>query len=206
MYFYINYYLSDEIKIKGSIFKIFSYHVENHNEVKERLKKIEEKYNNASHICYGYRLCDINNLDLFFNPQVIEYSTDAGEPSGTAGKPILNTLKKNKIVNRVVFVVRYFGGTKLGIAGLIEAYKSSTEVIFKDVELKKWILYKKIKFKVNYTFYKIINDLIFKYEGNILENKFLDDIELSIQIPYASSNEFIDKIINKSKGTIIILE
>ena len=45
-------------------------------------------------------------IDLFFNPQVIEYSTDAGEPSGTAGKPILNTLKKNKIVNRVVFVER----------------------------------------------------------------------------------------------------
>ena len=115
-------------------------------------------------------------------------------------------MKKNKIVNRVVFVVRYFGGTKLGIAGLIEAYKSSAEVIFKDVELKKWILYKKIKFKVDYTFYKIINDLIFKYEGNILENKFLDDIELSIQIPYATSNEFIDKIFNKTKGTIIILE
>ena len=58
---------------------------------KNVLKKIEEKYSDASHICYGYRFCDINHLDLFFNPQVIEFSTDAGEPSGTAGKPILNT-------------------------------------------------------------------------------------------------------------------
>ena len=206
MYFYSNEVLNDEIKIKGSIFKVFSYKIENTHAVKMYLKKIEEKYSDASHICYGYRFCDINHLDLFSEPQVIEFATDAGEPSGTAGKPILNTLKKKNIVDRVIFVIRYFGGTKLGIIGLIDAYKTSSKLITENIKIKEWILYKNFKLKLNYSFYKILKGLIFKYNGKINTNKFSDDIELNFDIPYKNSIEFKEKIINKSKGTIIILE
>jgi len=196
----------DEIKIKGSFFKIFSYQITNLNEIKKKLKQLEEKYSDASHICYAYRFCDINNLDLFLNPDIVEFSTDSGEPSGTAGKPILNVLKKNNIVNRVIFVIRYFGGTKLGIPGLIDAYKKSAELVPDNIDFYEWILCKNIKLKLNYSLYDIIKDIIFKYNGKIIENKFIDEIELNVDIPYKNIDEFKEKIINKSKGTIIILD
>jgi len=196
----------DEIKIKGSIFKIFSYKATNLSDIKNKLKQLEEKYSDASHICYAYRLCDIGNLDLFLNPAVVDFSTDSGEPSGTAGKPILNVLKRNNIINRVIFVIRYFGGTKLGIPGLIDAYKKSAELVSDNSDFYEWILCKNITLKLNYSLYDIIKDIIFKYNGKIIENKFIDEIELNVDIPYKNIDKFKKKIINKSKGTIIILD
>ena len=206
MFLYSNHNYYDEMKIKGSIFKAFSYHTNSLNDVKKKLKQLEDKYSNASHICYAYRFCDTKNLDLFLNPAIIDFSADSGEPSGTAGKPILNVLKKNNIVNRVIFVIRYFGGTKLGISGLIDAYKNSAELVSNNIELHEWILYENIKLKLSYGLYKIVKDLIFTYNGKILENKFIDDVELNVNIPYKNIDEFKEKIINKSKGTIIILD
>ena len=204
-------FYSDEIvcndqKIKGSFFKVLSYKIENLNDFKSLLNDQEEKFSDASHICYAYRYCNINQLDLFYNPEVVEYSSDDGEPSGTAGKPILNTLRNKNIVNRVIFVIRYFGGTKLGIPGLIEAYKSSSELVTNILQLKKWVFYKRLILKTNYSFYKILEDLILNYEGNIHKSNFLEEIELDIYIPYKHYSLFKKKIIDKSKGTIIILE
>ena len=93
MYVISGYYFN-EFTIKGSLFKVYTFEVNNIIDVKEKKSQLENKFPDASHICYAYRICNANNLDLFYNPEIIEFSTDAGEPSGTAGKPILNTLKK----------------------------------------------------------------------------------------------------------------
>mgnify|MGYP001502616425 CR=1 FL=1 len=100
---------NDEFKIKGSLFKAYSFKVNDIISIKDKLSILNDNFLNASHICYAYRICNINNLDLFNNPEIIEFYADDGEPSGTAGKPILNVLKKNKIINNVIFVIRYFG-------------------------------------------------------------------------------------------------
>ena len=134
----------NEFKIKGSLFKACTFSVDNIDSIKSRVSELENKFSNASHICYAYRICNINNLDLFYNPEIVEFCNDDGEPSGTAGKPILNILKKNEIINRVIFVIRYFGGTKLGIPGLIESYKHAAELVIKDTTPKKWVFYFKI--------------------------------------------------------------
>ena len=204
--FYSDEVVNNDLKIRGSVFKVFSYKIESLKDFKILMNDKEESFPDASHICYAYRYCNINQLDLFYNPEVIEYSSDDGEPSGTAGKPILNTLRNKNIVNRVIFVVRYFGGTKLGIVGLIEAYKSSSELVTNILQLKNWVFYKRISLKTNYSFYKSLKDLISIYKGNILKSIFLEDIELNVDIPHKHYLLFKKKIINKSKGTIIILE
>ena len=197
---------SDEVKIKGSSFKSLSYSVENNTQIKNILSKINSEFSDATHICYAYRICNIKQLDLFHNPEIIEYSTDDGEPSGTAGRQILNVLKNKLLVNRLVLVIRYFGGIKLGIKGLIEAYRYSAELVIRDVKLIKWSLLKDLNIKSSYHHHKMIEGLILKYNGEIINSDFSDTIELSIKIPYKNLIKFKNIIIEKSKGTIQIID
>ena len=198
-------YLND-IKIKGSLFKTYTYEANNLKQIKKILAQLEQKFSDASHICYAYRICDLTQLDLFYNPAIIEFSTDDGEPSGTAGKPILNTLKQKDIVNRVVFVIRYFGGTKLGIPGLIDAYKSSAESVLNNFKLKKWILYKEIKLILDYKQHKLVENTIKQYNGKIIDSNFEENINLRINIPYKNLKEYKKILSEKSNGTIEVEE
>lgn len=104
-------------KDRGSKFLAYAYPIEHENEVKPLVDNLKKEHFKAVHHCYAYRLgLDRTNFRV----------NDDGEPSGTAGKPILNTLLSQDITNILVVVVRYFGGTLLGVPGLINAYKSAT--------------------------------------------------------------------------------
>ncbi len=104
-------------KDRGSKFLAYAYPIEHENEVKPLVDNLKKEHFKAVHHCYAYRLgLDRSNFRV----------NDDGEPSGTAGKPILNTLLSQDITNILVIVVRYFGGTLLGVPGLINAYKSAT--------------------------------------------------------------------------------
>ena len=197
---------NDEFKIKGSLFKAYSFKVNDIISIKDKLSILNDNFLNASHICYAYRICNINNLDLFNNPEIIEFYADDGEPSGTAGKPILNVLKKNKIINNVIFVIRYFGGTKLGINGLIDSYRYAAELVIKNVTYQDWVLFKPIKLKLDYNQYKLVNSIIDQYNGIILKDDFSESILLDIEIPIKEIIQFKKKIIEKSSGTILFIE
>ena len=104
-------------KDRGSKFLAYAYPIVHENEVKPLVENLKKEHFKAVHHCYAYRLgLDRSNFRV----------NDDGEPSGTAGKPILNTLLSQEITNVLVVVVRYFGGTLLGVPGLINAYKSAT--------------------------------------------------------------------------------
>jgi uncharacterized YigZ family protein len=104
-------------KDRGSKFLAYAYPIEHENEVKALVDNLRKEHFKAVHHCYAYRLgLDKNNFRV----------NDDGEPSGTAGRPILNVLFSQEITNILVVVVRYFGGTLLGVPGLINAYKSAT--------------------------------------------------------------------------------
>ena len=108
-------------KERSSKFLTYAYPVETEEEIKELLDSLRKEYYDATHHCYAYRLGPQGELFR---------ANDDGEPSGTAGKPILGQLLSSELTNCLVVVVRYFGGTKLGVSGLIQAYKESTaEVI-----------------------------------------------------------------------------
>lgn len=108
-------------KERSSKFLVYAYPVESEEEVKLHLDRLRKEFFDATHHCYAYRL---GAEGEHFR------ANDDGEPSGTAGKPILGQLLSAQLTNCLVVVVRYFGGTKLGVSGLIQAYKESTaEVI-----------------------------------------------------------------------------
>jgi uncharacterized YigZ family protein len=104
-------------KDKGSKFIALAFPVNEEAKVKSILEDVKKRYHDARHHCYAYRL-GFDKLTYRIN--------DDGEPSGTAGKPIFGQLLSNDLTNILVIVVRYFGGTKLGVSGLIKAYKSAT--------------------------------------------------------------------------------
>ena len=198
--------LKDEIKIRNSHFISLSYSVEDLKNVKKILSELQNRFSDANHICYAYRICNLQQLDLFYNPEIIEYATDDGEPSGTAGRQILNVLKNKSLVNRLIVVVRYFGGIKLGIKGLIEAYRQSAELVVKDVKLIKWILLKELIITLDYKYHKSIESIVLKYKGEIINSEFLEDISVSVRVPYKYLSEFKKNINEKSKGTIQIID
>ena len=115
-----------EYKEKGSSFHAVSEPASSADHVKSILLTLKEQFPDASHICYAYRIKKDKSLD--------EFSSDAGEPKGSAGISILNVLKRNHIVNGVIFVIRYFGGTKLGVPGLLHAYGTAAEDAIKDTK------------------------------------------------------------------------
>ncbi|MGB9614411.1 MAG: IMPACT family protein [Fervidobacterium sp.] len=120
--------IEEKINIERSIFIATISHANNEKQTKEFISIISKRYQNATHNCPAYR--------LIVHGEIIEFSSDAGEPSGSAGLPMLNTLRKNELLNVAVIVTRYFGGVKLGVRGLIEAYsKAVQKVIDKALEI-----------------------------------------------------------------------
>ena len=105
--------IENTIEIKKSKFITKLYRVNNIEEINTILNSVSNEYRDANHVCYGYI---INGL---------EKCSDNGEPSGTAGLPILNVLKKKNLTNILAIVIRYFGGIKLGAGGLVRAYSNS---------------------------------------------------------------------------------
>ncbi len=115
-----------EFKDKGSRFLAYAFPINAVDDFKKHLQELKKEHPKAVHHCFGYRLgLDGNNFRI----------SDDGEPSGTAGKPILNLIDSKQITNVLVVVVRYFGGTLLGVPGLINAYKSATAMAFQVVPI-----------------------------------------------------------------------
>ncbi len=115
-----------EFKDRGSKFLAFAYPVKDVDECKERIAFLKKEHPKANHHCFAYRLgLDNNNFRV----------SDAGEPSGTAGRPILGQIDSKGVTNVLIVVVRYFGGTLLGVPGLINAYKSAAALVLQVIPL-----------------------------------------------------------------------
>ena len=109
--------LQEEIVEKKSKFIATLFYVQNENEAQEIIKNVKKQYFDARHNCFAYRIMSENVL--------VERQSDDGEPSGTAGGPLLNILAKNNLCNVLVIVTRYFGGILLGTGGLVRAYSDA---------------------------------------------------------------------------------
>lgn len=154
---------------KKSKFITYVYYIENVEQAEEKLIELRKKYYDASHHCYAYRIIKENNI--------LEKSSDDGEPSGTAGQPILNVLSKNEIVNVIVIVIRYFGGTLLGAGGLVRAYSNSAKeaiekagkaTIEKGIEIKLIMPYQNLESFKKYCNLNNVAIVDIKFEENII--------------------------------------
>ena len=164
--------------------------VENVEEAEAKIREIKKKYYDAKHNCIAYRVIE--------NGRVIEKASDDGEPTGTAGGPMLNILQKNNLCNLVVIVTRYFGGILLGTGGLVRAYSDATQkVIEKSIKVSK-VEGVEIKIKLDYP-----NLEIFKYycknnEINITRIDYYEDIILKIEMENNRKNTFLKDIETKT--------
>ncbi len=130
--------MGDKIEIKKSVFTTFINKISCENDAIILISVIKKNYPDATHICYAYIVDNI------------ERCTDDGEPSGTAGKPILNVLKRKNLTNVLVVVVRYFGGVKLGAGGLVRAYTIATTSCLEKVTIIEIKNFCKVSFHINY--------------------------------------------------------
>ncbi len=200
-----------EIVEKKSRFIANIYHVENVEEAEEKIKSTKKKYYDAKHNCIAYRVIE--------SGKVVEKASDDGEPSGTAGSPMLNILQKNNLCNLVVVVTRYFGGILLGTGGLVRAYSDATQMAIaksvkvqkvKGIEIKVELEYSNLEIFKYYCKNKEINIVKLEYGENIManlemeeniKNTFLRDIEakaLNIKNYKIMKMKYISKFVEKS--------
>ena len=158
-YFTIDKSVESIYKEKGSKFLSFLYPVSSVDEVKEYLTQLKKKYYDATHHCYAYI--------IGYDKETFRMNDD-GEPSSTAGKPIYGQLQSNDLTNVLLVVVRYFGGTKLGVSGLIKAYKESSAECIALAQ----IVEKQVKNKYNIYFaYEDMNVVMNILKQNNAEQK-----------------------------------
>lgn len=180
--------VSNTYVIKRSKFICFLYYVENVDEINAILEKLRQEYKDATHVCYSYILTNK------------EKAHDDGEPSGTAGLPILEILKKKDLVNVLCVVVRYFGGIKLGAGGLIRAYSNS---VVQTLALTKIIPYKKyvtVYLEADYGEKRLLELICNDYE--VINRVYDEKIIYTLRI----EEEGLEKIENGIKNTMIKLE
>lgn len=152
-----------EHKEKGSKFLAFAYPVTSETEIKNILGELKEKYWDASHHCYAYMLGA--EAKIF-------RANDAGEPNHSAGDHILSQIRSNKITDVLVVVVRYFGGTKLGVSGLISAYKNAAHEALSHATIIEKFLTKKFEIRFNMDSMSVVMKTIKSINGEILSQRF----------------------------------
>ena len=169
-----------EIKIKRSVFIAHLNFAETIREAKDYIAKIGKEHKNANHNCWAYIVGEKGE---------IFHSSDAGEPTGTAGKPILNALKKHNLTNIVAVVTRYFGGTKLGIRGLIEAYSQVTEETINLSPLKKIVKTETFKIETSYDFLETLKYQIKSLDGKFSEFVYADKVRFIVTVEEPEQNK-----------------
>ena len=162
-----------ELKIKRSTFIAHLHYVTTMQDAKKYISKIADKHKTANHNCWAYIVGE--KAETF-------HSSDAGEPSGTAGQPILNALKKHDMTNVVAVVTRYFGGVKLGIRGLIEAYGETVEAAIEIAPLKKIIKLFSYKVTCGYDLAEQLKYKIEQFNAEIEKVDYAADVTISIKI------------------------
>jgi uncharacterized YigZ family protein len=147
----------------------------NESDVLLILKQLCQDYPDASHIAFAYRIKTDAGLIYRFH--------DAGEPTGTAGKPIFQHLDGKNLINSFIAVIRYFGGVKLGAGGLTRAYGSTARQVIEAAEISPYIEWVKTRLTVDYNQIQPLEYLLKKLEGQIIDKQFSAQVELVVQVP-----------------------
>jgi uncharacterized YigZ family protein len=174
-----------EFKDRGSKFLGYAFPVQNTEEFKKKLKQLKEEHPKAAHHCFAYRLgIDKNNFR----------SADDGEPSGSAGKPILGQIDSKELTNTAVVVVRYFGGTLLGVPGLINAYKMVSSLALQLTPIIQKPVLHIYELSFDYTLMNDMMMLVKRFGCVIIENESQLFCRMVVGVPVKEESLFIEKI------------
>lgn len=180
-------------KEKGSKFLAFAYPVDHEQEIKEILDSLKKQYHDARHHCYAYILGK-DGQDFRAN--------DDGEPTHSAGDPILGQIRSNDLTNTLIVVVRYFGGVKLGVGGLITAYKTAAADAIAANEIITAVVTEQVTFEFDYLDMNEVMRLIKALDLKILEQHFDNRCSMTLEVRQATHNNLMDQLSHIPSVTI----
>ncbi len=172
-------------KEKSSKFLAFAFPVNDENEIKMHLQALRKKYFDATHHCYAYVLgAERKNFR----------AVDDGEPGHSAGTPILNQIKSKEITNALVVVVRYFGGTKLGVGGLVQAYKQAAEEVLNKAIIIEVEITSTIALNYDFDVTPMVMKLVKDFDLRVKLEAYGSRAELQVEVKLKWKEKLIEKL------------
>lgn len=174
-----------EYKDRGSRFLAYAFPIATVDDFKKRIREIKEEHPKAVHHCFAYRIgTDGNNFR----------AGDDGEPAGSAGKPILNVLDSKSLTNTAVVVVRYFGGTLLGVPGLINAYKTTTSLALQLTPIVQKPILETYSLHFSYDAMNEVMTVVKRFNCAVLHNEMQLFCHLVVGVPKAEEERFLEQM------------
>ncbi|PWF99413.1 YigZ family protein [Levilactobacillus bambusae] len=185
------------LEIKKSRFICYVARITDESDAKQIINEVRLAHPKANHHCFAYVLGDQDQ---------IQRESDAGEPSGTAGVPILEVLKRKRVHNVISVVTRYFGGVKLGVGGLIRAYSNATSQTIDSVGLVNLVTQTRLALSIPYSSYdQLVYDL---NEAHVLieETSYATDVTVHVSVDRQSVEQFKQQIRNRFNNQVTFVE
>lgn len=186
---------STEIVINKSRFIALSFTVTEAAEVKCIIKNLKVKYSDATHICYGF---------VVGKDGEVAGCSDDGEPAGTAGKPILEIIKRSNFTNLLIAVVRFFGGVKLGTGGLVHAYGGVTKELLASSKAEELVDKVTVTISFDYGLYNQVKRELENSNAKILSEVFLEVVSMQVELVATVADKIILALNNLTSGLINI--
>lgn len=174
-----------EYKEKGSKFVAYAFPVTSRLQVKEYLEMLRKTHLKSRHVCFAYRM-GADGSDF--------RQSDDGEPSGTAGRPILGQIDSFELTNVLVAVVRYFGGTKLGVSGLIHAYRTATQAALESAEILEKSVEAQIMIVFQYEHTGAVMRTMDSFGLQPEEIIYMETTQLKVRVPLKNLSDFIQTV------------
>lgn len=194
-YRYIDGEYEVKIEIKRSIFIATVKGELNAEEADEFVRSIKKKYPDATHNCYAYIGDELGNMTRF---------SDDGEPSGTAGQPILDVLKKQNIVKSAIVVTRYFGGIKLGAGGLVGAYSQTASDGVASCVISEKVQCRLVRISADYSVHSVIEKHLRKTNCVVDDIVYGQEVESRVFVPCDDADAFVNDINEISAGKAFV--
>lgn len=183
-----------EDKVKDSRFIATAAPVNGEDEAVEFISDLKKEFHDASHNCSAWRIGQGEKLKYKFN--------DDGEPSGTAGRPILKALENRNLSYICVVVTRYFGGTKLGTGGLARAYGQITAELLKKCEIEKKYPSRTVEFSTGFDFVGVVHNVLGNFKVDLKDSQYGDDVLFIVEVRKADFAAFKEKLTEATNGQV----
>ncbi|MBP5367341.1 MAG: YigZ family protein [Bacteroidales bacterium] len=180
-------------KDKGSKFLSFAFHIETEDEADDLRRQFKKKYYDATHVVYAFRLGAEGEKFR---------AADDGEPSGSSGMPVYNTIRSKNLTDVIVLVVRYFGGTKLGIPGLIDAYSQAAALALDNAETVEKTITQSITVEVPYSMVNFVMRVIKDNSLTVSEMSGDTSCRITIAVPLNQSSRITEVLNQNGKITV----
>lgn len=187
-----------EVKIQRSRFIGLAGHAPDESAARQFIADVAKRFHDSRHVCYGWR--------VGVPPRVLENRSDDGEPSGTAGVPILVEIHKRELLQIVVVVVRYFGGIKLGTGGLARAYGYSANLALEGATIRQVWQGRTFQLQIPYTLQKTLRHLLDQFEGKIIHEKYSAEVTWQIWLPHSQWQSFRKTVGEATAGKVVLVE